>query len=209
MSREEFHRLYEQAPPDFKAELIGGVVHVPSPLRIRHAKNHPPLAAVLFQYESRTPGVECGDNATIFLGEDGEPQPDLYLRILPEYGGQSRTTADDYVDGPPEFIAEIAHSSRAIDLFDKKDDYARYGVREYLVLCVQEGEVRWFDLSRDQEKRAPDDGIIRLETFPGLWIHSEALLSRNGQQLIATLEQGLSMREHADFVAQLAEARRS
>jgi Uma2 family endonuclease len=107
------------------------------------------------------------------------------------------------VEGPPELVAEIAHSSRAIDLFEKKHDYARYGVREYLVLCVQEREIRWFDLSRDREKHAVDDGIIRIETFPGLWIHSEALLSRSGQQLFATLEQGLATREHADFVARL------
>ena len=32
MNREEFHRLYEQTPEGFKAELIGGIVYVASPL---------------------------------------------------------------------------------------------------------------------------------------------------------------------------------
>jgi Uma2 family endonuclease len=208
MTRAEFHRLYEQAPEELKAELVGGVVHMPSPLRIRRAKNHPPLSALFFHYESNTPGVECGDNATILMGEEGEPQPDLYLRILPEYGGQSRTTADDYVEGPPELVAEIAHSSRAIDLYEKKDDYGRYGVREYLVLCLQEDEIRWFDLSRDREKQTSSDGIIRVESFPGLWLDSVALLSRDGKQLFATLEQGLATSAHAGFMNQLAQARK-
>jgi Uma2 family endonuclease len=207
MTRKEFHRLYEQAPEELKAELIGGVVHMPSPLRIRHAKNHPPFSALFFHYESSTPGVECGDNATILLGEDGEPQPDLYLRILPEYGGHSRTTLDDYVEGPPELVAEIAHSSRAIDLYEKKDDYRRYGVMEYLVYCVQEPEIRWFDLRCDEEKRTKDEGILRLETFPGLWLDSAALFSRNGKQLLATLAQGLATTEHSEFVQRLARAR--
>jgi Uma2 family endonuclease len=87
--------------------------------------------AVLVAYLGNTPGVDGGDNTTILLGEHGEPQPDAYLRILPEYGGQSGTTEDDYVDGPPELIFEIANSSRAIDLHGKKDDYTLYGVKAH------------------------------------------------------------------------------
>jgi Uma2 family endonuclease len=142
MTREEFHHVYQAMPDDFQAELIGGVVYVASPLTRRHGTNHLPLGTLFFAYEGNTPGVESGDNTTILLGEEGEPQPDLYLRILSEFGGQSRTTADDYVEGAPELIAEVAHSSRAIDLHAKKDDYARYGVREYLVVSVREAQLR-------------------------------------------------------------------
>src|SRR5438270_6929222 len=123
-------------PGDFEAELIGGIVYVASPLKRRHGTNHLPLGNLLFAYEDHTPGVESGDNATILLGDEGEPQPDLFLRILPEFGGQSRTTDDDYVEGAPELVAEIAHSSRSIDLHRKREDYTRYGVWEYLVLDV-------------------------------------------------------------------------
>ena len=99
MSRAEFHRLYEKTPEGFKAELVGGIVYVASPLRIRHGTNHLFLGGTFFLYQGATPGVEAGDNTTILLGDEGEPQPDLYLRILPEYGGQSRTSPDDYVEG--------------------------------------------------------------------------------------------------------------
>src|SRR5579884_1907993 len=119
MTREEFHRIYEQMPPNFRAELIGGIVYVSSPLSRPHGINHTPLTTLFCTYELSTPGVEAGDNVTVLLSEEGEVQPDLYLRILPECGGQSRTTRDEYIGGAPELVAEVAHSRRAIDLHTK------------------------------------------------------------------------------------------
>ena len=206
LCREEFHRLYSQMPEDFEAELIGGVVYVASPLKRRHGTNHLPLGTLFFTYEAQTPGVECADNATILLADDSEPQPDLLLRILPEHGGQSTTTEDDYIAGPPELIAEIAHSSRALDLHAKREDYRRYGVREYLVLCLQENLLRWFDLAADEELAADDEGRCRLQSFPGLWIDVDALLTKEHARMMAALEAGLASEEHAVFVKQLAEA---
>ena len=190
MTREEFHRIYEQMPEDFRAELIGGIVYVSPALRLPHGTNHLPLGTVFFLYKCGTPGIECGDNTTILLGDEGEPQPDLFLRILPEFGRQSKSE-DGYVVGPPELVAEIAHSSRALDLHAKRMDYARYGVREYLVLCVAERELRCFDLVNDTELSADADGVLRLLTFPGLWIHRDALLAQDGPRLVSTLNQGL------------------
>jgi Uma2 family endonuclease len=207
MSREEFHRIYEQMPEEFKAELIGGIVYVASPLKIRHGTNHLPLGSLFFMYESATPGVESGDNTTIQLDDDSEPQPDLYLRILPEFGGQSRTTQDDYVSGAPELVAEIALSSHSIDLHAKHEDYARNGVREYLVICLREKQLRWFDLRKNMEGAPQVDGILRVISFPGLWIDVAALIARDAAKLMATLQAGLATTEHADFVARLAAAR--
>jgi Uma2 family endonuclease len=206
MTRKEFHRLYEQTPDDFKAELVGGIVYVASPLRLTHGRPHVFVLALLAAYEAKTPGVEASDNTTILLGDDEEPQPDAYLRILPEFGGQSRTTKDQYVEGAPEFIVEIAHSSRAIDLHAKKEDYARYGVREYLVACVGEQEFRWFDLTAGKELQPDSSGIYRIGVFPGMWINGPALFAQSYAELMATLEVGLATPEHAAFVQQLAES---
>jgi Uma2 family endonuclease len=207
MTQPEFHRLYEQAPEDFRAELIGGVVYVSSPLKWRHGTNHLPLGTVFFTYEGHTPGVEAGDNVTVQLGELGEPQPDLCLRIRPEQGGQSRITDQGYVAGAPELIAEIALSSQSIDLHTKLLDYARYGVREYLVVCLREGQLRWFDLPADEELHPDRDGVYRVRVFPGLWIHGTALLAKDYGRLMATLQQGLATPEHAEFAARLAAAK--
>lgn len=214
MSREDFHRIYQQTPESFKAELIGGIVYVASPLKIPHGTSHPYLTTAFLLYAGNTSGVEVGDNTTILLGEDGEPQPDLYLRILPDYGGQSKTTIDEengkeeFVDGAPELIAEIAHSSVAIDLHAKREDYRRYGVREYLVLSLKEQQLRWFDLPNNQELRIGDDGILRAKTFPGLWIHGPALLAKNFEQFMATLNAGLATPERKEFMRELAVRKR-
>ena len=174
MTRAEFHRIYEQMPEDFKAELIGGIVYVAAPLKRPHGTNHPYLSAVVTAYAGNTPGVEVGDNATILLGEEGEPQPDLFLRILEDYGGRSKTTKDEYIEGPPEWIGEVAHSSKAIDLNLKKLDYRRHHIQEYVVMSLKERKLRWFDLSADRELDPDQDGIYRMRAFPGLWIHGKS-----------------------------------
>jgi hypothetical protein len=208
MTREEFHRIYEKMPEDFKAELIGGIVYVASPLKRRHGTPHLLLGMVFGMYLAKTPGVEGGDNTTILLGDEGEPQPDLYLRIPEEYGGQSRVSANDYIEGSPELFTEIALSSRSIDLHAKKDDYARYGGLEYLVACLREQQLRWFDLRADKELPLDADGFCRVRAFPGLWIDSQALFANDYARALASLEQGLATPEHEAFVKTLAAARR-
>ena len=204
MTRVEFHELYKQTPEKFKAELIGGIVYVASPVGIPHGANHIALDVVVGIYALRTPGIEVCDNATIFLGDDGEFQPDLFLRILAKYGGRTRTTKDNYVAGPPEWIAEVADSSKSIDLGRKKTEYRRHQVLEYLVMCVKERKLRWFDLQGDEELK-PDDGIYRMRTFPGLWIHGKALFARDATLLIETLEEGMATPEYKAFAKKLAD----
>jgi len=210
MTRAEFHSIYDKMPEDCRAELVGGVVYyVASPLKRPHGKGHLHLSNILATYEAHTPGTEALDNATILLGDDGEPQPDLLLRILPEHGGQTQTTDDEYVAGMPEFVLEVAASSRSIDLHDKYDDYRRYGGLEYLVVCVEDQQIHWFDLRTDSELKIDNDKVLRSHTFPGLWIDTEALWAGNLLQLQATLQQGLATAQHAEFAKKLAAHRRS
>lgn len=209
MNRAEFHRLYENTPKHFKAELIGGTVYVASPLGRAHANRHGHLGMLFAAYELNTPGTESGDNATVLLGEESEPQPDLLLRILPDFGGQSATDRHDYVQGAPELIAEVAHSSRSIDLHAKRADYAHNGVREYLVLSVKDHRLYWFDLPSARELSIGSEGIIRVQSFPGFWINVEALFESNYKGLMATFHQGLATPEHAEFVRRLAAAKKT
>ncbi|HMC89281.1 MAG TPA: Uma2 family endonuclease, partial [Gemmataceae bacterium] len=84
-------------------------------------------------------------------------------------------------------LSEIAHSSRSLDLHGKQEDYRRYGVLEYLVICLRERQLRWFDLRADKELLPDADGVYRIRSFPGLWIHGGALLAKDFQQLMTTL----------------------
>ncbi len=207
MKQPEFHKRYQAYPEDVRFELVGGVVYMASPLRLTHSNYDDELGFALGTYRLATPGVEVLHNATAILGEESEPQPDLGLRVLPEYGGRSRTTEDDYVEGPPELLAEIAHSSRAIDMNQKRDDYQQAGVLEYLVLCVEERELHWFHFPSRRMIRPDRKGVARSRVFPGLWIDVAALLERDGSRLAAAVQRGLAAPAHAAFVRRLEKAR--
>jgi Putative restriction endonuclease len=207
MNQREFHRRYEACPEDVKFKLIGGIVYMASPVRRPHAIYQPKLSYAVSHYENGTPGVEGSAHATQILGEESEPQPDLALRILPEYGGQSRVTDDEYYEGPPELIAEIAHSSRAMDMNQKRQDYEQAGVLEYLVFCVEERELHWFSFASQKMIRPDRQGVARSNVFPGLWIDVAVLVERDGRRLIETVQKGLSSRAHAAFVKRLEKVR--
>jgi len=202
MNAETFHRIYLDTPEDFRAELVGGVVYVASPLGLDHATNDSNLGGLLAIYAGMTKGVQCGHGATIRLGEYGEPQPDLFVRILPEYGGQSRTEGN-FIVGAPELVAEVAHSSWAIDLGDKYNDYRRYGVLEYIVLDLHGKTIRWFDLKADKELNADVYGVIRVKQFPGLWLNVAAILAGDFPKMKATLEEGMTTEEWREFAKRI------
>src|SRR3954453_2176792 len=89
LDRATFHARYEAMPPGTRAELIGGVVYMPSPLSLSHGNFDGLVTPWLPLYRRATPGVQAASNASVLLDDLGEPQPDNLLRILPEFGGQS------------------------------------------------------------------------------------------------------------------------
>jgi Uma2 family endonuclease len=207
MPRQEFHRLYEQAPSSFNAELIGGVVYVGGRVRVTHGTFHCLMTALLGIYHGFTPGTEGSHRGTVFLAEDSEPQPDVSLRLTEECGGQSRITSDDYLEGAPELVVEISDRSSHFDLYAKKTDYQKYGVREYVVVDVENRRLLRFDLAKKRELFADADGVHRSAQFPGLWIDERAMFADDSAAAIATVNAGLATAEHAAFVAKLAAAK--
>jgi Uma2 family endonuclease len=210
LTRDEFERRYEAMPDVKKAQLIEGIVYMPSPVRYpQHAEPESCLSGWLFNYRLRTPGVGTGNNATVRLDNDNEPQPDCVL-LIPAAGGQATIDADGYITGPPELVAEVASSSVSIDLNSKLNVYRRNGVREYIVWRVLDEAIDWFALRDGQfvPLSVADDGVIRSEVFPGLWLNAPAMLQGQLDAVMATLEQGLATPEHAAFAARLAHAQK-
>jgi Uma2 family endonuclease len=210
LTREEFERRYEAMPYLKKAELIDGVVYMPSPVRLDvHGEPHLDLATWLGVYKSATPGLRGGDNATARLDLSNEPQPDLLLLIDPACGGQASIGEDGYVEAAPELVVEIAASSASYDLHDKLEAYRRSGVREYVVFRVLDGQVDWFILEGERYiALAPgDDGVFRSATFPGLWLDAPALVRGDLARVLAVVGEGTASPEHAAFVERLARAK--
>jgi Uma2 family endonuclease len=206
LTRHEFERRYTAMPNNKKAELIEGIVYMASPLRVRsHGEPHANLIGWLWSYKIATPGLILGDNSTVRLDLDNEPQPDAVLFMDEKLGGQARISEDDYIEGAPELVAEVAASSASNDLHDKKNAYRRNGVLEYIVWQVFENKLDWFYL-QDGEYillEADAEGILKSKIFPGLWLSQEALLAGEMNQVLKVLQQGLNSQQHAEFINQL------
>jgi Uma2 family endonuclease len=202
LSRPEFERRYHAHPEIKKAELVEGVVYMPSPVHfVKHATPHSAVITWLGTYWAATPFVNAGDNATLRLDLENETQPDALLRLEPEVGGRSYITTDDYLEGAPELIVEIAASSASYDLHDKRRAYARNGVQEYLVFQTYDQQVSWFVLREGvYGALQPDENdIIKSHVFPGLWLKIEAMWKNNLAEVLAVLREGLQSPEHEAF----------
>ncbi len=203
LTRQEFIRIWEQLPNLKRAELIDGVVYMPSPVGLPHGIVTSQISFWLSTYVMATPFCQNASNVTWFM-QDSAPQPDEFLRLLPEVGGQSKS-GDEFPSGAPELAAEVASSSVAYDLHQKLNLYREAGVQEYLVVVVRKPAIHWFRrVNANYEPLNPNDaGVIRSQVFPGLWLNSVALLKDDMNAVMATLQEGLRSAEHAEFVARL------
>ncbi len=206
LSREEFERRYSAMPHVKKAELIEGIVYMPSPVSVpSHGKPHGVMMNWLGHYYAFTPGVDFCDNGSVCLDPDNMLQPDGFLFVLPSHGGATRISEEGYIEGAPELVAEVASTSASKDLNQKLQAYQRNGIPEYVVFRTRQKKVDWF-LFREGKyvSLAPSaDGLLRSEVFPGLWLDPEALLNGDLARVFAVLQQGLASPEHAAFVEKL------
>ncbi|MDA1015191.1 MAG: Uma2 family endonuclease [Planctomycetota bacterium] len=204
LTLDEFLQRYETMPDVDFAELVEGVVYMSSPVSADgHGEPHFDFVTWLGVYRARTAGVLGGDNSTLKLDLDNAPQPDGYLRLLPEHGGRARL-ADGYLEGAPELIVEISASSASYDLHDKLQAYRRNGVREYVVWRVWDRAVDWFKLQEGRfEKQQPSGGVLKSQVFPGLWLDVDAVIAGDLARVLDVLAEGLASDDHVEFAARL------
>ena len=212
LTRAEFERRYEAMPDVKKAELIEGEVIMSSPVSQEfHGEPHADVIGWMVVYRASTPGTAVGDNSTVRLDPDNEPQPDALLYVRPEYGGRVRLTKKKgYIRRAPDLVFEVAASSASIDLGKKLTAYRRNRVSEYVVWRVYDDAVDWFvNRGGRFDPLAPDpaDGLLKSVTFPGLWLDPAALMGRDIAAVLAALNRGLASTEHATFVQCLASRR--
>ena len=199
MSREEFLERWERMPELKNAELIDGVVYMPSPLSIPHSDLDFLAHCVLGHYALHSDICEGLTNATWLMGRNA-PQPDLALSLKAEYGGKRQTALRELASGLPELVVEVCRSSRSYDLGPKLALYERSGVPEYLAILVEEKRFEWRVLvdGRYQSLEA-DSGVFHSRVFPGLWIDETAYWRKDSARLLAVLDQGLRSPEFLDF----------
>jgi hypothetical protein len=206
LTRDEFERRYDAMPDSTKAELLEGVVYMPAATRARyHSRPQQMIAGLLSVYDANTPGTISFDAPSVRLDLDNVPQPDQVLVLLPECGGQSKVSNDDYIEAAPELAWEISASSASYDLNVKFNVYRRNGVKEYVVWRVLDEAVDWFMLrGSEYERQLPDsNGMLKSEQFPGLWVNPEHLVQQNMELVLKTLDRGLASADHQAFVKKL------
>ena len=192
LSRDEFHRRYCARPDIKRAELVEGVVYVHSPMRFdQHDEPATIITGWLFNYRLRTPRVRQGSGGTVFLDPASEVQPDGFLFWdPPSWSGGVRRQADSYLEGAPEFIAEVDASSAPYDLGGKLRAYQLAGVQESLVWRVLDRAIDWFRLRGGAYVRQEPDarGVIASEVFPGLRLAVDKLLPGDLAGVVAELD---------------------
>ena len=187
MDREEFHRRYLECGDIQGIELIEGVVYMPMPISFtNHAEPQHFAQMWIGTYALRNPAVRASGPASVFLDNRNQPEPDAILFSL-DHGNLRR---DGYVEGAPQLVVEVAHSSRNRDLGGKYTSYERNGVLEYIVWRVEQHAIDWFQLRDGHfERREPDEnGIIESEVFPGLRLNVDLILNGDLVGVLAELD---------------------
>ena len=204
LTLEEFLRRWEELPDLKNAELIDGVVYVPSPVSLDHGSFDLRIHWWLAHYVHETPGCKGGSNST-WLMMCSAPQPDAYLRILPSHGGQSGNEGS-LGAGAPELAVEICVTSTEVDFGPRLALYQRAGVQEYITVEQCGPRMTWRVLENGVyvAQTFPPDGIVRSQVFPGLWLDLAAFWADDRAKLLDALNAGLASEDHQKLVERLA-----
>lgn len=147
IAAERLHRIttdvYERMAesgllPERGVELIDGLVVTMSPKGDRHRRAANSLNAQ-FGDQRRGRYEVNADSLSLRLGPHDEPEPDIALARVTRPSSRERP-------GPHEIalIVEVADSSLAFDLGEKRAKYARAGIPEYWVVDLQANLVHVF-----------------------------------------------------------------
>jgi Uma2 family endonuclease len=125
MTAKEFFR---RAPEDRKAELIDGVMIMPSPPTDRHEKLQIFLLRLIGEYaEWLDLGEVRGSSTAVELAEDQVAEPDVLFVAR----ARANIIGDAGVFGAPDLVVEVlSASTAAYDRGPKFRAYERAGVRE-------------------------------------------------------------------------------
>lgn len=200
LTLDDFLARWERMPGLKFAELIDGVVHMPSPLSYEHGLQDNQMQLLLGLYAARTGVCKAVSNATWLMLESA-PQPDIALRLLPKFGGKT-TVPKKLAAGAPELVVEVCYSSRSFDLGPKLALYQRAGVAEYVAVLLEERRIEWRSLEAGSYRLfQPDDmGVLKSVMFPGLWLDERAFWADDSNRMLEVPEAGLASAECDAFL---------
>ena len=124
-----------------KSELIDGVIYNMSPANLRHIRIQGHLFTIINNFLA---GKKCKAffEAEAVLSERDHLIPDISIVC------DDSKIKESYIDGAPDFVAEIlSPSTRKRDITVKKDIYERSGVKEYWVISPKDEAIEVYRLN--------------------------------------------------------------
>jgi Uma2 family endonuclease len=170
MTAEEFLSLGETQD---RYELIDGVVVLMSPSpSFKHQRLISILCARLESSDAARRGALVVPDVDVQLAPGLVYRPDVCVYLpgrLPE--------PVDRLSVPPDLVIEVlSPSTKPYDLITKRDDYERFGVREYWAIDPDDGRVRCWRRQADRLVEAPVEGhALECAAVPGLSVNLREL----------------------------------
>ena len=124
-----------------KNELLNGVVYNMSPANIRHIRIQGHLHRIIGNFLQ---GKKCMvfSEAEVVFSEQNHLIPDINITC------ERSKVKDTYIDGAPDFVAEIlSPSTRKRDMTVKKDIYEKFGVKEYWIISPKDEAIEVYRLN--------------------------------------------------------------
>jgi Uma2 family endonuclease len=195
LSQTEFHRRYEAMQTDDTFELVNGVVYLKPRKSYPHARLIYFFGGLLTEYELATPTVDGLLNVTLIVSPTCEVQPNLVLRLEPEFGGKS-LVVNDFLSGGAELLIEIADKPSPVNVSLKPKEFSRSGIGEYLFLGVRDQDARHFSAKSGWEATRMREGTWKSVALPGLWLNLTAVFAHDSRKALQTLRRGLTHRRN-------------
>ncbi|WLT38846.1 Uma2 family endonuclease [Synechocystis sp. B12] len=163
----DYHHLVEQGLLDGKkVELLDGDLVTMAPEGPLHSYTTTTVADYLRQ---NLRGLALVREAHPITLSQSEPEPDIAIVLAPQERYKERhPQADDIF-----WLIEIANSTQAYDLNDKKQIYAQEGIPEYWVADLSKRQLFVFwtpDKGDYRLQQTHSEGIIHSQAFPEIKI---------------------------------------
>jgi Uma2 family endonuclease len=162
-------------PDGEKADLIDGVIYMPSPDNLQAARLFSWLFRLLSEFvEARDLGEVYPLRVAFRLDDGAAPEPDIGFLSKRNLGRAYR----NYIEGPPDLAIEIVSPESAQrDYVSKRQLYEKHGVPEYWILDEALKKVLLLRLEATGHYREVQvrKGILRSRVISGFWLKEEWL----------------------------------
>ncbi len=177
---DEFHRLAVAGiiTTEERVELVNGRLVRMAPIGPPHWDRH--AAIVQYLNHALRGNAKVVGQGSFPLGNRSEPQPDVAILAVREYGLEDRPPAANEIFG---FI-ELAESSLAFDVGEKAKLYAKHDIADYLVVDLIQNVLFHYsgpgDLTYGKVDTLGTNVEFRLTSLPEVALASSPFLKTEG-----------------------------